>query len=47
VITDLGVKKDIAREPPNFAQMMLLDMLVHIRNQEQSPARTSDADKRA
>jgi pimeloyl-ACP methyl ester carboxylesterase len=50
-----AVSAELARKQPhgllgihvNFAQMIPLDMLVHIRNQEQAPAGLSDAERRA
>jgi pimeloyl-ACP methyl ester carboxylesterase len=50
-----AISAELARQAPegllgihvNFAQMMPLDMLLHIRNQEQAPAGLSDGEKRA
>jgi pimeloyl-ACP methyl ester carboxylesterase len=50
-----AISAELARQAPqgllgihvNFAQMMPLDMLVHIRNQEPAPPGLSDAEKRA
>jgi pimeloyl-ACP methyl ester carboxylesterase len=50
-----AISAELARQAPpgllgihvNFAQMMPLDMLAHIRNQEPAPAGLSDGEKRA